>query len=129
MTGWQRLERLRTVTGDQCRRAEGELRRELQRLELVLEMIATLEAERDAIVTDEAPAHLNARQDQGTLPGSRAIGPELATVLVGEVFYRSFDNRRQVGSYVGFAASPFSSGAWRASRGSARPAIPRLARR
>jgi transposase len=26
------------------------------------------------------------------------------------VFYRSFNNRRQVGSYVGFPPSPFASG-------------------
>src|SRR5262249_20159982 len=50
------------------------------------------------------------RQDQSAGPlGS--IGPEFATTLVGEVFYRSFDNRRQVGSYIGLAPSPFSSGA------------------
>jgi transposase len=30
--------------------------------------------------------------------------------LVGEVFYREFANRRQLGSYVGLASSPFCSG-------------------
>ena len=65
----QQLERLRMVPGEPLPPAlKEELRRELQRLELALEMIATLEAERDAIVTDEAPAHLQRAQDQGTLP-------------------------------------------------------------
>jgi len=105
-----RLERLRTVQGDELpERLMAELRRELQRLELVLEMIDRLEAERDAIVTDEAPTHLNARKIRD-LHRLRAIGPEFATVLVGEVFYRSFNNRRQLGSYVGFTPSPFRSG-------------------
>ena len=36
---------------------------------------------------------------------------EFATTLVGEVLYRSFDNRRQLGSYVGLDAEPVSSGA------------------
>ena len=31
--------------------------------------------------------------------------------LVNEVFYRSFDNRRQVGSYIGLAGTPYNSGA------------------
>ncbi len=30
-----------------------------------------------------------------------SIGPEIATVLVGEVFFRQFNNRQEVGSYVG----------------------------
>ena len=105
-----RLERLRTVQGDELpARLKAEIKRELQRLELVLEMIDQLEAERDAIVTDEAPTHLNARKIRD-LNKLRAIGPEFATVLVGEVFYRSFNNRRQLGSYVGFTPSPFRSG-------------------
>jgi transposase len=37
--------------------------------------------------------------------------PSPCLKLVGEVFYRSFDNRRQVGGYIGLAPSPFSSGA------------------
>jgi len=105
-----RLERLCTVQGDELpERLKAELRRELQRLELVLEMIDALEAERDAIVTDEAPTHLNAHKIRA-LNKLRAIGPEFATVLVGEVFYRSFSNRRQLGSYLGFPPSPFHSG-------------------
>jgi transposase len=31
-------------------------------------------------------------------------------VLVGEIFHRNFDNRRQLASYVGFAPCPFQSG-------------------
>jgi transposase len=106
----ERLERLRTVHGHELPPAlRAELKRELQRLELVLQAITTVEAERNAILTDNEPAHLNARKIRD-LNKLRAIGPEFATVLVGEVFYRSFNNRRQVGSYVGFAPSPFSSG-------------------
>src|ERR1700751_4914192 len=49
-----RLEQLRTAQGISLPpRLKSEIRRELQRLELVVEMIATLEAERDAIVEDE----------------------------------------------------------------------------
>jgi transposase len=105
-----RLDCLRTVHGQALPPAlKAELKRELQRLDLVLEAIATVEAERNAILTDPKPAHRNAHQIR-ELNKLRAIGPEFATVLVGEVFYRSFNNRRQVGSYVGFPPSPFNSG-------------------
>ena len=31
-------------------------------------------------------------------------------MLVGEIFHRDFNNRRQLASYVGYALSPFQSG-------------------
>jgi transposase len=105
-----RLEGLRTAQGNELpERLKAEIKRQLQRLELVLEMIRALEAERDAIITDAAPVQLNADKIR-RLNKLRALGPETSTVLVGEVFYRSFNNRRQVGSYVGFPPSPFASG-------------------
>jgi transposase len=105
-----RLEQLRTTQGSALPlRLKSEIKRELQRLELVVEMIATLEAERDAIVADEASTHLNAEKIQ-TLHKLKAIGPEFAAVLVGEIFHRNFDNRRQLASYVGLTPSPFQSG-------------------
>jgi transposase len=72
-------------------------------------MIAGIEAERDAIVKEAAPQHLNADKIKA-LVRFKSIGMEFATTLVGEVLYRSFDNRRQLGSYVGLTPSPYSSG-------------------
>jgi transposase len=105
-----RLEQLRTAQGLSLPpRLKAEIKRELQRLELVVEMIATLEAERDAIVEDAASTHINAKKIQD-LHKLKAIGPEFAAVLVGEIFHRNFNNRRQLASYVGYAPSPFQSG-------------------
>ena len=105
-----RLEQLRTAQGGAFPpRLKSEIMRGLQRLEMVVEMIATLEAERNAIVENEASTHLNAKKIQ-TLHKLKAIGPEFAAVLVGEIFHRDFNNRRQVASYVGLAPSPFQSG-------------------
>jgi hypothetical protein len=57
-----RLERLRTATGDQLpRRFKEEIKRELQRLELVLQMIKAIETERDAIASAKASTHTNAQ--------------------------------------------------------------------
>src|SRR5712671_470400 len=104
-----RLDGLRTGDGRALpARLKAELMRELQRLELVLDMIATLEAERDAIVAQKAHApplpHAKKAADLARL---KAIGPEFATVLTGEVLYRDFANRRQVAGYVGLAPPPF----------------------
>ena len=105
-----RLEQLRTAQGIALPpRLKSEIKRELHRLTLVVEMIATLEAERDAIVENEASTHVNAEKIHA-LHKLKAIGPEFATVLVGEIFHRDFNNRRQLASYVGYAPSPFQSG-------------------
>jgi len=105
-----RLEQLRTAQGIALPpRLKSEIKRELHRLTLVVEMIATLEAERDAIVENEASTHVNAEKIHA-LHELKAIGPEFATVLVGEIFHRDFNNRRQLASYVGYAPSPFQSG-------------------
>jgi transposase len=107
-----RLNSLRTADGRALPpRLKAEILRELQRLELTLEMIATIEAERNAIVMAKAPAHTHPHSEKiRMLAKLKAIGPEFATVLTGEVFFRKFANRRQLGSYVGLTPAPFQSG-------------------
>jgi len=120
-----RLAGLRTGDGSALpARLEAEIVRELQRLELVLEMIAQIEAERDAIIKDEAVRHLNADKFKA-LVRLKSIGPEFATTLVGEVLYRSFDNRRQLGSYVGLTPSPYSSGSVERDQGISKAGNPK----
>src|ERR1700738_1815369 len=95
-----------------------EILRELQRLELVIGMIKTIEAERDAIAsakTEEAE-HTSPKKIQG-LAKIKCLGPEFATALDGEVFYRSFDNRKQLASYVGLTPAHFQSGAMSRDQG------------
>ncbi len=90
-------------------RLHAEIGRELERLALVQIMIGEVEAERNALL---APATVSdVRDKMRLLVQLRSIGPEIASVLVGEVFYRAYDNRRQLGSYVGLTSSPFNSGA------------------
>jgi transposase len=104
-----RLEQLRTGDGRKLPpRLKAEIVRELQRLELVLTMIKAIEAERKAIISAKSP-HLNGKKIQDLIK-VKSIGPGIATVLVGEVFYRKFNNRQQLGSYVGLTPSHFQSG-------------------
>ena len=71
-------------------------------------MLKTIEAERKAMISAKSP-HLNLKKIQD-LVKVKSIGPGIATILVGEVFYRKFDNRQQLGSYVGLTPSHFQSG-------------------
>jgi transposase len=118
------LEGLRSAAGHALPpRLKAEILRELERLELVLRMIADIEAERDAIVKQPASAHPNADKIKA-LADLKSIGPEIATKLVGEVFYRSFGNRRQLGSFAGMAPSPYSSGSMERDQGISKAGSP-----
>jgi transposase len=106
-----RLEQLHTGDGRALSpRLKAEIARELQRLELVLGMLAEINAERDAIASaKKRSTHTNAKKIRD-LVKLKAIGPQFATVLAGEVFYRAFSNRRELASYVGLTPSHFQSG-------------------
>jgi transposase len=95
------------------------LRREFVRLRLVAEQIGTVERMRDARrprgrprkdAACPAPAPESTPGRVAALKKLRGIGPEIASVLAREVFWRDFANRRQLGSYCGLDPSPFSSG-------------------
>ena len=107
------------VTGDgQCipPRLQCEVERELQRLALVDEQLAITEAERDQVATPCEDSEKKRRQ----LTLLRGIGETGAAILVREVFYRKFSNRRQVGSYLGLAPCPYDSGGSTRSQGISR---------
>lgn len=110
-----RLEALVTADGQPLPpRLKGEIRRELARLELVLDQIRTVEAERDAATADEADAQAAMMT---RLMHLRGIGVEGATILAREIFYRDFDNRRELAAYAGLTPSPFESGGLRRTQG------------
>lgn len=84
-----------------------EIEREHARLLLVVEQLAAIAAD------------TRARTQSGAEPGAaqaaqlmrlKALGPVFSQVLAGEVFYRRFANRRQVGSFIGLTGTPYDSG-------------------
>ena len=108
---------------------KAQIGRELDRLELLLDQIAAVEAERDAMLARQPEA--------GTAPGAETVpeaeaaagvqsaqsaarvqklidlnglGAETVAKLETEAFYRSFDNRRQLSAFVGLAGTPWKSG-------------------
>ncbi len=105
-----RLEGLRTPEGLELpANAKAKIMRILDRLELVMKQIGTLEEARDAVVTKEK-ASGEAETMIRTLAGVKGIGAELATLLVWEAYIRSFPNRKALGSYAGLTGTPFQSG-------------------
>ena len=101
-----------------------ELDRLRRRLVLVLELIRELEADR-ARALKEAEAADMAVGKITTLQRIRGIGENFAAVLVREVFYRSFGNRRQLASYVGITPMPYQSGGMDRDRSISRAGNPR----
>lgn len=78
-----------------------------RRLVMTLEMIREVEAEREqGLQTQDDRASRMIR----ALCRIRGIGDNFAAVLTREVFYRPFQNRRQIASYLGLTPTPFQSG-------------------
>ena len=100
-----------------------ELDRLRRRLVLALDLIRELEVERAASL---AAAADNAMALKITaLQRIRGIGENFSAVLVREVLYRSFANRRQLASYVGIAPMPYQSGGVDRDRSISRAGNPR----
>ena len=122
----ERLEAL--ITGDgrplpECLKAE--IRRELDRLELLIEQIKAVEAERDAVLA-QAQANPGVPAPAALLLALRGIGPEAAATLWSEGLFRTFNNRKQVAAYAGLAPTPWQSGSVHRDQGVSKAGNPRL---
>ena len=125
LRSWERdMAKLRTGDGRALPSLlQAELNRLRRRLVLVTELIREMEAERAealAATTDDAVT-----QKITALQRIRGIGANFSAVLVHEVLYRSFANRRQLASYVGIAPMPYQSGGMDRDRSISRAGNPR----
>jgi transposase len=120
----ERLEELHTGDGRPLpTHLKAQVERELDRLELLLEQIKTVEGARDALL---AGAKTAMPAPAAMLLDIKGIGPEFAAVLWSEGLFRSFDNRRQVAAYAGLAPTPWQSGAVDREQGVSKAGNPRL---
>ncbi|MER8887563.1 IS110 family transposase [Mesorhizobium sp. M0816] len=78
--------------------------RELERLELLMEQIKAVEAERDAMLATEQ----SASPAPAMLLDLKGIGQEFAAVLWTEGLSRHYDNRRQLAAYAGLPGDPLA---------------------
>ncbi len=132
VSGYQPLHRDRQRRLDELRTGDGrplpkhlkvQISRELDRLELLLEQIKAVEAERDALL---AAHQAVARAPAAMLVDIKGVGPEFAAILWSEGLFRHFDNRRQIGSYAGLAPTPWQSGSIDREQGVSKSGNPRL---
>lgn len=110
--GKDRLARLETLkTGDGRPlpdRLKSEIRREIERLDLVCAQIAAIERERDALV--KTTSDTEPQTAAAALLRLKGIGAEFGSLIWLEALFRRFDNRRQIAAYAGLAPSPWQSG-------------------
>ena len=124
-----RLEGLRTGDGRELpSHLKAQIGRELDRIELLLEQIKSVEGERDDLLAAaRKPASEEAAPDPVTmLLALKGMGANFAAVLWSEAFYRQFANRRRVAAYAGLAATPWQSGGIRHEQGVSKAGNPRL---
>src|SRR5215210_3399163 len=120
----ERLEEL--ITGDgrplpECLKAQ--IGRELDRLELLIEQVKAVEAERDAGLARAQPSP---GVPAALLLALKGVGPEAAVTLWSEGLFRTFSNRKQVAAYAGLAPTPWQSGSVHRDQGVSKAGNPRL---
>lgn len=123
-----RLESLRTGDGRPLgAHLKAQISRELDRLELLIEQIRQVEAERDTLLeaAKDRPAEA-APAPVAMLLGLVGIGPEFTSVLWHEALFRHFDNRRELAAYAGLAPTPWQSGKIDREQGISKAGNPRL---
>ncbi len=122
----QRLDELKTGDGRLLPdHLKAQISRELDRLELLLEQIKAVEAERNALLA-VAKAAAPTAAPVAMLLDLKGIGPEFAAVLWMEAFFRSFANRKQIAAYAGLAPTPWQSGSIDREQGVSKAGNPRL---
>lgn len=90
-------------------RLKAEIRREIERIDLVCSRVAAVERERDALIEATSEA-AGPGTPAAALARLKGIGGGLGSLLWLEALFRRFDNRRQIAAYAGLAPSPWQSG-------------------
>lgn len=83
------------------------LRREWQRVLQLTQQIREVRAERQAELKEEHRPEITQVKQLTRLQG---IGPESSWIIVQEMGWRYFRNRREVGALIGLAPTPYDSG-------------------
>lgn len=131
----EHLRTLRTGTGEPLPvHTEQALVREHERLCLLERQIKEIETAQAEVIKAVSETPAEARGGAvgecsavlaGELVRLKGIGQLSAITLSREVFYRRFDNRREVASYFGLTPSPFRSGSTQSDQGISKAGNPR----
>ena len=122
----QRLAELRTGEGLALpAHLRAQIGRELDRLELLLEQLKAVSAERQALLAAVEEA-AGVPAVPALLLGLRGIGVDFAASLWSEGLSRPFANRRKLAAYAGLTATPWRSGKLVHEQGLSKAGNPRL---
>jgi transposase len=104
-----RIETLRDWAGQPLQKPLAEeLKREQKRLCMVVEQIQKLESEQEAALAEANTAALQKARKLGLL---KSVGLQSSWLMGQECFgWRTFQNRKRLGSFVGLTGTPFDSG-------------------
>jgi transposase len=106
---------------------QARLARAEQRVTLIAAQIAELEAQQQAAVTTAAEAPTAPARALHQLVQLKGVATTSASVLLDEgLLWRAFQNRRQIGGFLGFAPTPYNSGASQRDQGISRAGNARL---
>lgn len=134
----QRLDGLMTGTGEPLpAHTKQALAREHERLILAERQIKDIERAQasaiKAVATPQSAAEERGTAERGgaqaaALVRLKGIGQISGVPLCREVFYRHFNNRRELASYFGLPPSPYNSGSMRVDQGISKAGNPRARR-
>lgn len=104
----RKLDEIRTWDGKGIGEGlKSRLRREWQRVLQLTQQIREAKAQRQAELKEEHRPEISQVKQLSLL---RGIGPESSWIIVQEMGWRRFRNRREVGSLIGLAPTPYDSG-------------------
>jgi transposase len=99
-----------------------EIRREGKLLATAKQLLREVEAEIAGMIRNAEKRKHPAQRGQNhpiaeRLSRIKGLGPQAAGILATEVFYRKFNNRRELASYVGLTPTPYNSGTMNRDQG------------
>lgn len=110
----ERLGQLRSFAGTPLpEKIAAELKRLMERHQLISSHLRELETERDQVTQASEPDQTKIRH----LTRIVSLGQETARLLVYELFCRSFHDRRALAGFVGLTGTPFNSGGMEREQG------------
>ncbi len=123
------LDALKTPGGSRLSsRLKGELLREYERLALVEKHLKVLEQQREKALESKPEERQSSESKAARLMTLKAIGINGSWTLAHEVFWRQFENRRQLAGAIGLTPTPYQSGASARDQGISKSGSPRVRR-
>lgn len=84
--------------------------RELARLRLVVEQLEELKAHRKQLLRERPAEYAELLDVVATLQQLKGVGEAISWLFVTHLWWREFQNRKEIGKYLGLCGTPYMSG-------------------